>query len=210
MSSELEVYRKQAKLLVRWHRERNHTVAGRIRNLPRFANLTDREALNRNFTLAEAQAIIAHEEGYQTWAALKRHYRSGPKNAAAKSLPDLRVTAALPVLFVADVEKSAAFYRDSLHFSVDFLHGNPPFYGSVSRDGARLHLKWVHDPVFGPGRVDEEGLIMAFLPVENIRALYSEFIAGGVPFEQKLTKQAWGGSDFHVRDPDGNIIAFVG
>ena len=30
-----------------------------------------------------------------------------------------------------------------------------------------------------------------------------------VEFEQTLTKQAWGGTDFHVRDPDGNAISFV-
>jgi hypothetical protein len=23
------------------------------------------------------------------------------------------------------------------------------------------------------------------------------------------TRQPWGGTDFHVRDPDGNVIAFV-
>ncbi len=26
---------------------------------------------------------------------------------------------------------------------------------------------------------------------------------------QRLVRQAWGGLDFHVRDPDGNVISFV-
>lgn len=205
----LETYRKQAKLLVRWHREGNHSVAGRIRTLPRYAAMTDREALDHPFTLAEAQEIVAREAGCENWAALKTACANATR-PAPRTTPALRIAAAVPVLFVADVMRSTAFYRDRLGFVVDFLHGNPPFYGSVSREGARLHLKWVHEPVFGPGRAEAEGLIMAFLPVDNLKALYAEFIRAEVPIAQKLTKQAWGGTDFHVLDPDGNILAFVG
>jgi hypothetical protein len=40
--------------------------------------------------------------------------------------------------------------------------------------------------------------------------LYAEYLAAEVELVQKLTKQAWGGTDFIVRDLDGNTIAFVG
>jgi hypothetical protein len=46
--------KKQAKLLVRWHRAGNYSVGGRIRNLPRYQNLTDVEALALKFPLSEA------------------------------------------------------------------------------------------------------------------------------------------------------------
>jgi catechol 2,3-dioxygenase-like lactoylglutathione lyase family enzyme len=118
--------------------------------------------------------------------------------------------AAIPVLYVRDVAAAAEFYRDKLGFEIEFIHGQPPFYGAVSRGGAVIHLKFVHETVFGPGRVEDEGLIMAFVPVTEVRALYAEFEAKGVSFTQKPTKQAWGGTDFHVSDPDGNRIAFVG
>lgn len=206
----LETYRKQAKLLVRWHREGNHSVAGRIRALPRHAKLTDRQALDRSFTLAEAQEIIAREAGFSSWAELKTACAATPSNESRPPPGPMRLTGAVPVLFVKDVAQSASFYRDALGFAVDFLHGDPPFYGSVSRDGACLHLKWVSQPVFGPGRVEAEGLIMAFLAVENVKSLYAEYSAAAVPLRQKLTRQAWGGTDFHVSDPDGNVIAFVG
>ena len=43
----LENLRKQAKLYVRWHRERHHPVAAQIRAvLPRFRDLTDRQILD--------------------------------------------------------------------------------------------------------------------------------------------------------------------
>jgi hypothetical protein len=34
-------------------------------------------------------------------------------------------------------------------------------------------------------------------------------ISGRVEFAQTLTKQAWGGTDFQARVPDGNVISFV-
>jgi len=42
-----------------------------------------------------------------------------------------------------------------------------------------------------------------------VQGLFEEFKARGVEFAQTLTKQAWGGTDFQVRDPDGNVISFV-
>ncbi len=50
---------------------------------------------------------------------------------------------------------------------------------------------------------------MAFVPIDNIKALCAEYRPNGVAFSQEPTKQAWGGTDFHVVDPDGNRIAFV-
>jgi catechol 2,3-dioxygenase-like lactoylglutathione lyase family enzyme len=122
----------------------------------------------------------------------------------------VRLDVARPVLFVRDVRVAAEYYRDRLGFRIDFLHGHPPFYGSVSRDGATLHLRFVHEPVLIADRAREEELIMAFVETRNIKALYAEYLAAGIELARKLTKQAWGGTDFIVRDLDGNTIAFVG
>jgi hypothetical protein len=48
----------------------------------------------------------------------------------------------MPVLFVSDLRVAAEFYRDKLGFAIDFLHGHPAFYGSVSRDEACIHLRF--------------------------------------------------------------------
>ena len=205
----LESYRKQAKLLVRWHREGNPSIGGRLRGLARFEAITDQKALAIAFPLALAQEITAAEAGHASWGSLKRSLEHTSKPARAPR-PELRLRAALPVLYVRDVAAAAAFWRDKLGFEIDFLHGHPAFYGAVSRDGACLHLKFVHEPVFGSGRIADEGLIMAYLSVDNLKALFAEYQAKGVAFSQKPIKQAWGGTDFHVQDPDGNRIAFVG
>jgi uncharacterized glyoxalase superfamily protein PhnB len=116
---------------------------------------------------------------------------------------------AVPVFFVRDVARAAAFYRETLGFAVDFLYGAPPFYGSVSRGDARLHLRCVHEPNFAALAAREDALILATIEVDDLKALFDEFAGRGADLPQKVTTQAWGGTDFHARDPDGNVISFV-
>ena len=80
----------------------------------------------------------------------------------------------------------------------------------MSRGGACVHLKFVHEPVLAVGAEDRDGFIVAFIQVENVKALYTEYLTAGATFDQKLKKQAWGGRDFIVRGPDGNGLCFVG
>ena len=139
----LDNLKKQAKSLVRWHREGDHSVGGRIRQLPRYRGLTDVQILSLKFPLREAQEVVALEAGLAGWAELKARLGAAPKleaapkgnqPAPAAALP----TQAMPVVFVSNVQASAEFYRDRLGFAIDFLHGRPAFYGSVSRDGASI------------------------------------------------------------------------
>jgi uncharacterized glyoxalase superfamily protein PhnB len=114
-----------------------------------------------------------------------------------------------PILFVRDVSASAAFFQEKLGFAIDFLHGAPPFYGSVSRGEICLHLRFVHRPNFAELAAREVSLILASVEVSDVEGLFEEFRERGVHFAQTPTKQPWGGTDFHVRDPDGNVISFV-
>lgn len=120
-----------------------------------------------------------------------------------------RLTSVTPILFVRDVETAAGFYATTLGFSIDFLHGQPVFYGAVSRDGVCLHLRHVDEPNFAELAAREESLILATIRVENVGALFAEFEATGADLVQPLIQQPWGGLDFQVRDPDGNRISFV-
>lgn len=204
----IETYRKQAKLLLRWHREGNYSIGGRVRKLERYQSLTDCEVLALKFTLTVAQEIVAVEAGHQSWAELKAAAAGAPKTPRALSgEPFLKDVT--PVLLVRDVKASAAFFQQKLGFKIDFLHGLPPFYGAVSRDGVCLHIRYVHQPLFAEAAVQEKSLICASIQVSNVQGLFKEFKARGVEFAQILTKQAWGGTDFQVRDPDGNVISFV-
>jgi uncharacterized glyoxalase superfamily protein PhnB len=204
----LETYRKQAKLLLRWHREGDYSIGGRVRQLERYRAFTDREVLALKFTLTLAQEIVAIEAGHQSWAKLKAASAGAPKTRRVSSGPP-SLKDVIPILLVRDVKRSAAFFREKLGFEIDFLHGSPPFYGAVSRDNVCLHLRFVHQPFFAQAAAQEKSLLVASIEVSNVQALFEEFKARGVEFAQRLKKQAWGGTDFQVRDLDGNAISFV-
>ena len=81
----LENLKKQAKLILRWHRERNYPVAAQIRAaLPRFRQMSDPEILASSFKLGDAQEMVARQAGFENWQALK----SGTRNHAPASKPD--------------------------------------------------------------------------------------------------------------------------
>ncbi len=119
-----------------------------------------------------------------------------------------RLACAYPQLHVSDVERAAAFYVEMLGFKLIYLYGKPPFYGLVERDGAGFNFRHVDAPVIDPVLRDAESLISASIPVYGIEALHDEMAGRGVPMAQSLTEQPWGGRDFIVRDPDGNLICF--
>jgi len=204
----LETYRKQAKLLLRWHREGDYSIGEKVRQLERYRALTDRHVLALKFTLALAQEIVAVEAGHRNWTELKAA-TAGASKTPRIPLDPPSLKDVIPILLVRDVGASATFFRVKLGFETDFLHGSPPFYGAVSRDGVRLHLRFVHQPFFAMAAAQEKSLIVASIQVANLQGLFEEFKARGVEFAQRLRKQAWGGTDFHVRDVDGNIISFV-
>jgi uncharacterized glyoxalase superfamily protein PhnB len=205
----IETYRKRAKQIVRWHREGNYSVGGKVRQLARFRDITDVEVLAMPLSLTLAQEVVALEAGFASWGAL----RASLDGVAAEPSPDEgalpRLTHVIPILFVRDVRAAADFYAFKLGFDVDFLHGNPPFYGAVSRDAACLHFRLVRQTGFAEMAAREGGLILASIEVANVKALFEEFDARGVTFPQRLQRQAWGGLDFTVEDPDGNCISFV-
>jgi catechol 2,3-dioxygenase-like lactoylglutathione lyase family enzyme len=102
------------------------------------------------------------------------------------------LTEAVPIVFVRDVAAAAAFYKGKLGFHVDFLHGKPPFYGSVSRDRARLHLRFVHQTNVAELAARERSLILATIETENVKGLFHEYDARGVDFAQRLRQAAVG------------------
>src|SRR4030088_3617134 len=82
----LENLKKQAKLILRWHRERHYPVAAQIRGLmPRFLNMPDSEILAASFKLSDAQEMVARQHGFDRWRALKAGLSTTPRKA--KSSP---------------------------------------------------------------------------------------------------------------------------
>ena len=62
----IETYRKRAKQLMRWHRDRNYSVGEKLRLLDRYRHLTDAEILSMALPLTLAQEVVAVEAGFKT------------------------------------------------------------------------------------------------------------------------------------------------
>jgi catechol 2,3-dioxygenase-like lactoylglutathione lyase family enzyme len=123
------------------------------------------------------------------------------------------LTSISPQLFVADIKASCDFFTGKLGFVVDFVYGDPPFYGQVSRDNARLSLRHFDEPVFAEDVRERESLLSASITLDSedgIRELFLAYQAAGVAFHQALRTEPWGAMTFVVRDPDGNLILFAG
>lgn len=112
-------------------------------------------------------------------------------------------------LFVADVNKSVAFYCDVLGFVEEQSSGT---YHPVRRAavvigiGAQDDLGQEH--YFQPEiRASRKGIgVEIVLEVGNIEAEYERIQASGYPIAEPLKQQRWGLSDFRLVDPDGYYL----
>jgi hypothetical protein len=174
----LENLRKQAKLYVRWHRDGYYPAATQIRAIvPRFKDLTDRQILERGFKLSDAQELVARQSGFESWQALKTGVQAMTDTAQLiDSKPELTQVEAQ--LFVADIKASCAFFTSKLGFEVVFTYGEPPFYGQVKRDNARLNLRMICEPVFVGDIREREQLLAASMTLDSaaeIRQLFVQY-----------------------------------
>jgi catechol 2,3-dioxygenase-like lactoylglutathione lyase family enzyme len=209
----LENLKKQAKLILRWHRERHYPVAPQIRGLlPRFSDMPDAEILATSFKLYDAQEMVARQHGFDSWQALKAGLSATTRRI---KLPPSKatITGAEPQLLVTDIKRSCEFFHGKLGFSLVFSYGDPPYYAQVRRDAARLNLKCVERPQIESTIRDREEMLSASMTVgtaDEIKLLFLEFQSAGVIFLQPLKKQPWGAKNFIVKDPDGNLLLFAG
>jgi uncharacterized glyoxalase superfamily protein PhnB len=209
----LENLKKQAKLILRWHRERHYPVAAQIRRLlPRFLNMPDSEILAATFKLSDAQEMVARQHGFDSWQALKAGLSATSRKVNLRA-SKATIVCAEPQLLVADIKRSCDFFHEKLGFSLVFTYGDPPYYAQVRRDAARLNLRCVEGPILESMVRDREELLSVSMTVattDEIKLLFLEFRSAGVTFHQTLKKQPWGAKNFSVKDPDGNLLLFAG
>jgi hypothetical protein len=196
---DLENVKKQAKQILRWHREQYYPVAAQIRELlPRFLGVPDSEILAANFKLSDAQEMVARQNGFDSWQHLKVGLSAIPREV---KLPLRKVTlvAAEPQLFVTHIRTSCKFFVEKLGFSIVFSYGDPPYYAQVGRDGVRLNLRCVEATVVGSTVRDQEELLSASITVataDEIKLLFLEFQSAGVSFHQNAEEAALGRQEF--------------
>lgn len=111
----------------------------------------------------------------------------------------------MPVLQVADVNRSVAFYTDKLGFFSHGTWGKGPDFCIVQRGHVTLALDRTREP---GAVVPLNQYWAAYVYVEDADTLHAEFTAKGVDIARALCDAEYGLRDFDVRDPDGHLIAF--
>jgi predicted enzyme related to lactoylglutathione lyase len=116
-----------------------------------------------------------------------------------------------PYFIVDDVVATANFYRDKMGFSHERFWGEPPCFCMVKRGGIIIMLSQLAKTgVMRPNRVaDPNGDAWdAYVWVENVDALYSEFKGKGVKIARDICDQPYGNRDFDVEDCNGYRLCF--
>lgn len=111
-------------------------------------------------------------------------------------------------IFVADVERSAAFYERVLGFEREAASDG---YVAVRRGSARVGigamsgLRADHPLKAAPG--ERTGLgVEIVIEVDDVDAACRATEASGHPLLSPLRAQPWGGRDFRLADPDGYYV----
>jgi predicted enzyme related to lactoylglutathione lyase len=117
-----------------------------------------------------------------------------------------RLTGSSAVLLVADIDRSAAYYRDRLGFTCE-LYGDPPDFLVAKRDDAIVLMALCDEP----DRIVPNWRIVPnvwnlYIRVDDVEAIYAEFQRRGAPIDYSLYDAPSGFREFGVQDPDGHDI----
>ena len=131
----------------------------------------------------------------------------------------MKLTDVTPNLIVSNMDRSIAFYRDVLGFSVTTTVPDvPPFvFAWMQRDQVKVFLNAIegvqHDlpalaqrPVGGTATLFI--LLEASSPAEGVDAMF-EAVNGKATLVMPLKDQFYGMREFGVEDPDGYVIFFA-
>jgi catechol 2,3-dioxygenase-like lactoylglutathione lyase family enzyme len=110
-------------------------------------------------------------------------------------------------LFVRDMARAEAFYRDVLGYREEWRPSERELYMTRGSDNLALHAV---DPGAGEAResrLDHIGLLMA--RPEDVDAWATWLTDHGVPLDTKPRTHRDGARSFYARDPDGTRIQFI-
>jgi predicted enzyme related to lactoylglutathione lyase len=113
-----------------------------------------------------------------------------------------------PVLLVADLDRSVAFFRDRLGFDCD-VYDDPPNFATASRDAGTFLLALPADAErIVPNWKIVDKMWNAYVRVDDVDAVYAEMQERGAEIDYTIYDAPYGFREFGVQDPDGHDIAF--
>ena len=121
-----------------------------------------------------------------------------------------KLTGAAPILLVADVKASAAFYQEKLGFRLDQFYDDPINFAILSRDGNRIFLSQAVDKSkIVPHHAIVHNLLNIYFWTDDALSLSREFQSKGLEMDYGPEDRSYGVKEFGIQDPDGYDIAFA-
>lgn len=113
-----------------------------------------------------------------------------------------------PMLAVTDLARTVRFYVEKLGFNCSGMHGNPPVWAEVERDGQAFMF---NTPPKSHVERDvprsSKDYQIYYIDVDDVEALHAEFRGRGAGVTD-LRVAVYGMKEFEVRDPDDHWIWF--
>jgi uncharacterized glyoxalase superfamily protein PhnB len=115
-----------------------------------------------------------------------------------------------PYFLVADVYKTAEFYRDTLGFSFEQFWGNPPDFVIVSRDDIQIMFRQIDakSQLHKPNRKLARIAFDAYIYVNDVDALFEELKAKDAKILQTPIDREHDCREIEVEDCNGRILCF--
>ena len=122
--------------------------------------------------------------------------------------PHSRILSTTPLLVVADLQRSLAFYCERLGFRDPSVHGEPPCFAMLRRDGFELMLSVAAKPAHvapnGP-----HGTWDVYVRITDVAAEEAALRAAGVPLARGPETAFYAMREIEVLDPDGHRLCFA-
>ena len=132
-------------------------------------------------------------------------------------LPDMSFDKIAPCFIVDNVKDTVGFYTEKLGFEIDFL-GEAPLFAMLKKENITIMLRQLKKMNLArPNRIAhlEAGWHTqganawdAYLWVEGVEELYSDFVSKGVSIIAPLGEREYGNVDFEIEDNNGYILCF--
>jgi uncharacterized glyoxalase superfamily protein PhnB len=129
---------------------------------------------------------------------------------AERAQPEsLRGRSLMASLTVKDLEKSLAWYRDVVGFTVDQRYEREGKFMAVSLKAGDVRLLLnLDDGAKGQDRIKGLGISLQVTTEQSIDQLAKRITDRGTKLESLPTDMPWGARVFRVQDPDGFKLVF--
>jgi hypothetical protein len=180
----LENLAKQAKGILKAHQNKDEAVCPRLKALNRFAKASDKEILDGELNLADAQFVLAMEYGFKSWNEMKMHVES-PAQERVFSHPDdlLRLGNRAIEVLLRDI--------DSRDLTVFMMNIHPDLFARIWKNLAQRRRELLKNDMAEIGEVTRENMAIVQERVLSIaNKIADELTAGGLE-EGETTMSEW-------------------